>query len=420
MLRLLAVFTGGWTIAAATAVAGDGVDEFEVLDTLGRLADKSLVALDRNVEGETRYTMVETVRQYALDRSDPDELQQARLRHARFFVALARDFGAESSGGPVEARSRRIDADLENLLAAHATCGQHPDLVEPGLALVGGLANYWQHRGMLNLAWQITGEALDRDGPVADEARPRALDTKALVALLIGEYDEGLDACEKALAIARRLDDRGRIAALLARKLSILNARGQVDEARAVDDECMRLGQALGGRHLYSARHHRAELLRRAGDFASAQRLYEHNLAEAQAANRPGSVITGHGNLALVTLQQGDTALARAHLIALLDVNDADRDFISDILALQACAALAALKGAFHLCARLHAVANAMSDRMHYRAEPVDAMAYTPPIERARDALGDAAFAAILAGGADEKPDEVRKEARAWLRSLAA
>lgn len=56
---------------------------------------------------------------------------------------------------------------------------------------------------------------------------------------------------------------------------------------------------------------------------------------------------------------------------------------------------------------------------MHFRAEPVDATAYMLLIERARDALGEAPFAAILAGGAEEKPDEVRKEARAWLRSLA-
>jgi tetratricopeptide (TPR) repeat protein len=290
--------------------------------------------------------------------------------------------------------------------------------VAPGLELVGSLANYWQHRGLLILAWQITGEALARSDECAEEARRRALDTKALVALLIGAYDEGLEACQEALAIARRLDAREGIADVLARKLSILNARGQVDEARAVDDECMRLGQELGGRHLYLARHHRAELLRRAGDFASAQRLYEHNLAEARAANRSASVVSAHGNLALVTLQQGDTAGARGHLIALLDVKDAHRDFLSDIIVLQACAALAAMKGAFHLCARLHAVANAMSDRMHFRAEPVDATAYMPLIERARDALGDVPFAAILAGGAEEKPEEVRKEARAWLRSL--
>lgn len=75
--------------------------------------------------------------------------------------------------------------------------------------------------------------------------------------------------------------------------------RGQVDEACTVDDECMRLGQALGGWYLYTARHHRAELLRRTGDFASAQRLYQHNLAEAQAANRSAGVVTGHGNLVL-------------------------------------------------------------------------------------------------------------------------
>jgi non-specific serine/threonine protein kinase len=65
LFRVFSVFAGGWTLAAATRVAGPEADEFEVLDAITRLVDKSLVTMEREVAGESRYAMLETVRQYA-------------------------------------------------------------------------------------------------------------------------------------------------------------------------------------------------------------------------------------------------------------------------------------------------------------------------------------------------------------------
>ena len=68
MLRRVAVFAGGWTLASAEQVcAGDGIDASDVIEQLTSLADKSLVMTDEQA-GATRYRMLETVRQYALDR----------------------------------------------------------------------------------------------------------------------------------------------------------------------------------------------------------------------------------------------------------------------------------------------------------------------------------------------------------------
>jgi non-specific serine/threonine protein kinase len=68
LLRRLSVFAGGWTLGSATSVAGEQQDEFEVLDILTRLVDKSLVLVEQSGGTEARYTMLETVRQYGQER----------------------------------------------------------------------------------------------------------------------------------------------------------------------------------------------------------------------------------------------------------------------------------------------------------------------------------------------------------------
>ena len=89
MLNRLGVFAGGFTLDAAEAViSGDGIDALEVFDSVASLVDKSLVVADQS-PGETRYRLLETIRQYALERLDVDGTADAtRHRHAQWFVSF--------------------------------------------------------------------------------------------------------------------------------------------------------------------------------------------------------------------------------------------------------------------------------------------------------------------------------------------
>src|ERR1700752_4718824 len=89
----VAVFGGGWTLASAEQVCtGDGIDASDVIEQLTSLVDKSLVVTDEQA-GATRYRMLETVRQYALDRlRDSGEEGQWRGAHLGHFVVLAEEF----------------------------------------------------------------------------------------------------------------------------------------------------------------------------------------------------------------------------------------------------------------------------------------------------------------------------------------
>jgi hypothetical protein len=93
LLRRLSVFAGGWTLESATAVAGNSADEFEVLDLLTRLIDKSLVLVEQSGGSEARYGMLETVRQYGQERlMEAGEAGEVRERHLAEFMRLAEGF----------------------------------------------------------------------------------------------------------------------------------------------------------------------------------------------------------------------------------------------------------------------------------------------------------------------------------------
>ena len=121
MLRRVAVFAGGWTLASAEQVcAGDGIDASDVIEQLTSLVDKSLVVTDEHA-GATRYRMLETVRQYAQDRlRESGEEAQWRGSHLACFVALGVEFNREVVGTKQQAWLARIASEHDNLRAALA------------------------------------------------------------------------------------------------------------------------------------------------------------------------------------------------------------------------------------------------------------------------------------------------------------
>src|SRR5439155_26195164 len=91
VFRQLGVFVGGFTLEAAEAVCGgDGEVGFDVLDGIGSLVESSLVRLDELLDGEPRFTMLETIREYAVERLEASgEASMLRRRHAAALLRLA-------------------------------------------------------------------------------------------------------------------------------------------------------------------------------------------------------------------------------------------------------------------------------------------------------------------------------------------
>src|SRR5215469_6995418 len=181
VLAALSVFAGGFTLAAAEAVAaGPDVPAGQVPGYLGALVDKSLVQFDHTGAGPGRYRLLETVRQYAarqLDAQGPAAAQAARVTHRDYYLALAEAAGPYLVAADQADWLDRLDAELGNLRAAVAFSLTQAD-PEPGLRLAAPLREFWQARGHAAEGADALRALLD--APTAQEATlPRA---RALVA----------------------------------------------------------------------------------------------------------------------------------------------------------------------------------------------------------------------------------------------
>jgi predicted ATPase len=128
LFRRLAPFLGGFDLAAARAVAGDSeVERYQVLDQLTLLVDKSLVIAE-NVCGRTRYRLLETVRQYALEKlGESGEADAVRARHRDHYTAMAALLDAPAATGHQQ-RVQQIEAEIDNLRAAFAWSRENYDM----------------------------------------------------------------------------------------------------------------------------------------------------------------------------------------------------------------------------------------------------------------------------------------------------
>ena len=248
LFRRLAVFLGGFHLDAAHAVSGGDMQRFQVLDQLTLLVDKSLVVAE-NTSGRTRYRLLETVRQYALEKlAESGEADAVRSRHRDNYNAIAALLDAPARTDH-ERRVEQAEEEMDNLRAAFVWSLETGD-VGRSLELATSLQPLWFTRGRIRegLAW--FDAALTADDThhleVADAVRARALADKAVLdAWVTARFS--MDQAQQALAIARELDDP----ALLARALTACGVvAGYYDRevARSYFAEAIGLARAIGDR----------------------------------------------------------------------------------------------------------------------------------------------------------------------------
>ncbi|MDG5482125.1 LuxR family transcriptional regulator [Mycolicibacterium gadium] len=207
LFRRLAAFMGGFDLDAAEAVGGGGdVERYQVLDQLTLLVDKSLVVIEGATE-PTRYRLLETVRQYALEKlGESGEADVVRTRHRDHYAAMASRLDTPTDDGH-EARLDQAALEIDNLRAAFQWCRENAD-TEQALSLVTSLQALWLARGQIReglagLEIAIADHEAAGDTPTTEYAR--ALADKAMLDSWLGAYS--LELAEAALDIARNSDD---------------------------------------------------------------------------------------------------------------------------------------------------------------------------------------------------------------------
>jgi serine/threonine-protein kinase PknK len=244
LFRRLSVFAGGWTLELATRVAGDEEDEFLVLDRLARLADKSLVCVDRERGSEPRYGLLDTVRQYGQERlSEAGEAEEVRRRHVAEYLSLAEVAYAERLVRE-EPWAARLEVEHDNLRAA-LDFVRGSD-VETYLRLSGLLGWFWQARSYFREGREHLMQALaSTPEEPARPARARAL--WGAGSLLSWQGDTaGRPFMHEALRMWRELGVRKEVALAL-EGIGWAQFLGSEDEAaRATFEECLRIQKREG------------------------------------------------------------------------------------------------------------------------------------------------------------------------------
>ena len=416
LFRRLAVFAGGWTLEAAEAVASSGdVDEPLVLDLLVDLVDKSLVVVE--AEG-ARYALLETVRQYAEERlKESGEGVAVRERHLDFYLALAEKAGAGLMGPEQPSWLGQLDADRENLLSAHAWCSRGSHATESGYRLVHAIKLYWFMRGLLNLGYHVTVEAISIPGlQPRSLARCKALWVAGQICSYTGRYEEAERYLHESLAIARHHGDRRMVAAV--QNILALAALGQGDRAAAQIhcEEALDLARELGNkREIAVASNALAQLNRLDGKLDGAEPLYEQVVALAHELHDREFAAIGILGLAMVAIGRGSAGRARDLLREVLTIANETGSKPAGQSALEVSAGLAALQKDWNRSAHLYGAAEAQTLRTGIRRDPADEAFLQPLLATTREALGESRFTLAETSGRELSFEQAITEARAWL-----
>src|SRR6266851_7866781 len=280
-LQRLSVFAGGWTLAAAAEVcAGEGIEHRDVLDLLTSLADKSLVVPEQEDE-QTRYRLLETVRQYARDRlEDSGGSAAVRVRHRDYYLALAEEADPKLKGAEQAEWLRRLEEEHDNLRA-----GLEWSLAEVetggGLRLCGALQRFWWTHGHLTEGRQWCTRVLCKAG-AEERTRERAyvLNAAGVLSYRQGDYPAARALQEQSLAIRRELGDRSGIAGSLGNLGNVALNQGDYPAARALHEESLAISRELGNRHSIAlSLSNVGHVALDQGDYSAARALHEESLA---------------------------------------------------------------------------------------------------------------------------------------------
>lgn len=394
----LGTFSGGWTLEAAERICGPSLD-LDVLDGLANLVDHSLVRPMGAGQGNTRFTMLETIRDFAVEQlAASGDDAAVRRRHAETFRDLAEDAERHLTGQDRVAWLGRLEEEHGNLRAALDWSERDGD-VHVGLRIGAAIWRFWQQRGHLTegrarLERLLAMPAADVRGP----ERVRALAALGGVSYWQNDPSVTRAAYEEAVAIARELGDTALLASALY-DLSFVPYLEQNPEAvEPILHEGLAAAQQSGDRVLIAQFLSSIAFLdvdrgNPAGaiePYETAVRIFREEGAPWEAAN----LLTGLG---MITRMTGDGEAAGKHLVEALRMFGEARDELSMSMAFTGLALVAIDRGLNERAARLVGIAA----RIHHEVGggPPLIGRWGDPERDARMALGEEAYSAARAEG---------------------
>lgn len=316
LFERVSVFAGGCTLEAAETVCGEkGEQEPAVLDGLASLLDKSLL-LRREENGDPRFGMLETIREYGIERlRESGQEERARRSHAAFFLSLAEAAEPELKDKEHAAPwLERLEREHDNLRAALRWL-QETEETGGALRLGGAVGAFWQRQGRLSEGRERLAEVLAMPGATQPEcatARAKVLHRAGLLAFNQGDFAALRRLHQESLGLYRALQDPKGIAASL-RGLGVAAAQqGDYAAVRRFYEEALSLQRETGDeRGTAISLNNLGEVAHYQGDYTTARAFFEQSLVLWQQMEDGPGIALSLDNLGAVECSLGDFAAAR-------------------------------------------------------------------------------------------------------------
>ena len=339
LFRRLAVFVGGCTLEAAEAVCtAQGDLLIDVLEAVAALVDKSLLRQETQADGQPRLLMLETIREYALERlATSGEAEAVQRQHAIFFLRFSEEAEPKIRGAEHFLWRTRLEVEHDNLRAALRWTLESQE-AEMGMRLAFSLVAFWRATNQDREGRNWCEQVLAQPGTSArTAARAMALLAAGAMTMYQGDLPQAQLLLEESIAIGREVGRDAKRTLALALALLAYGAllQGNLGAARELAEEGVRLFREVGeawGTAL--ALNHLGRATLELGDPVAARPLLEESAALFRAGNMQRLALPLN-TLGRVALRQGDDTGARAYCEEALAVAQATGDelFIAEALA---------------------------------------------------------------------------------------
>jgi len=304
----LAVFVGGCTLEAAEAVCNAAGDlSVDVLDGLAALVDQSLVRREEEPGGEPRFMMLETIREYALERlNERGEAQVLRRQHASHYLALAQTAAPELTRTHQQMWLNQLEQEHDNLRAAIQWTLEQRE-AELALQFCAALEEFWRYHSHFSEGLRWMDAALAQTPALCLPVRAHVLYAAGQLASEQSDLIRATALYEASLALARQLRDPATTAKALQGVGMMVRKQGDLVRARALYEESLALYRELANAKDIAWPLFRLGMVAlRRGDHAQAQALGDESLVGFRKAEDSLGIAHVLGLLGEVASLRGD------------------------------------------------------------------------------------------------------------------
>jgi predicted ATPase len=315
LFRRLSVFVGGCTLEGVEAVCDTNADlDLDLLDGTASMVDKSLMQQAEQANGESRFIMLETIREYAREKleSSREEVSTKRA-HAAYFLVLAEEQATDQSAAPGAQSLENFGLEHDNFRAA-LDCLISTGDADWGLRLGTALFRFWETREYLAEGRDMLGKLLKLPGAAAPtKARERALFAAGVLTIEQGDFSSAAALLRESMEIARQLNDKQGEAVSLNALAVTARDQGNVAAARTLFEENLALWRDIGDlKAVARSLSNLASVIKLEGDFPRARSLYAECLSIFEGLGDRAGVAWSLNHQGDVARGQGDSAAAHA------------------------------------------------------------------------------------------------------------